>query len=340
MIPFGVAVLVIFWLGEIHRQTNRALRGWGINVRAAVSAGPEGLSINGRLRVPASALRAGFVVPDESRGPAVLLEGKRWWPMMIRMSSARDARQLLRSLGLDASQKTVTLRVVCGRLMIGIDGIACSGSDGKDFFLSFAEVQEVSTYHTTGMTRSISGGGYKGGGSSYITLPDEWGVDIALHDGRSVRVPVTNAKSNPVHEIIEERIRECLVLSRKSHVPADAPFALRRRGRPVEVWLKALRALGSGANADHRTAPVPPETLWEIVESASSTPDDRIAAAVSLGASGGELARDRLRIAAETTSAPRMRVALAAAADRDEEALIESLAAIESVAQRNEEEGA
>jgi hypothetical protein len=87
-------------------------------------------------------------------------------------------------------------------------------------------------------------------------------------------------------------------------------------------------------------SPPSPRVGREEVSSASSTPDDRIAAAVSLGASGAEINRYRLRIAAETTSAPRVRVALAAAAVHDEEALIESLAAIESVAQRKEEDGA
>lgn len=340
MIPF-CGLLVYLWLHAMYPLTHRALRGWGVDTLSRVTAGPEGLAVDGRLRVPASTLRAGFVVPPAPsgrswrEGPTVLLERKHRWPLMLLMGSVRDARELLRALGLDASQKAFSCHALCGKLTIGIDGIACAGSDGQQLFFSFPSVKDVSRYHLAAGGGVRSGDGSTSGGIRFV---GEWGVDLELHDGRSVRIPVTRDENDPLTVPVEERIRECLVLSRKSHVPADATEALRRRGRPVEAWLKALRAIGSGANADHRTAPVPTETLWEIVESASSTPDDRIAAAVSLGSAGAEVNRDRLRIAAETTSAPRVRVALAAAADHDEAALIESLSAIEGVAKTREKE--
>ncbi len=74
------------------------------------------------------------------------------------------------------------------------------------------------------------------------------------------------------------------------------------------------RALGSGAHATHRVAPIAVDRLWRIVESPATQPTIRAAAAVALGLRLDPRDRDRLRAAASATTAPRLRAALEAAA--------------------------
>ena len=56
---------------------------------------------------------------------------------------------------------------------------------------------------------------------------------------------------------------------------------LGRRGRAVPSWLASLGRVGSGADADHRRAAVPPESLWSILEDGASAPDARAGAAAA-----------------------------------------------------------
>jgi len=95
--------------------------------------------------------------------------------------------------------------------------------------------------------------------------------------------------------------------------------------------VRDLRAIGSGARLDHRTPPVPPESLWQAVESAGAEPAVRAAAAVALRETIDLEGRRRLLELAEATASRRLRIALqAVAGDRDDEALAEALAAAEA----------
>ena len=81
-------------------------------------------------------------------------------------------------------------------------------------------------------------------------------------------------------------------------------------------WIEELRAVGSGAQAAHRVAPVPPRpSAQRIVESAGARPLPLARpAALALGPRLDGRDRDRLRAAASTTASPRLRVALEGAA--------------------------
>ncbi len=70
-----------------------------------------------------------------------------------------------------------------------------------------------------------------------------------------------------------------------------------------------------------------PEALLRVVEDASAKPVERVAAAIALAAAG-DAARVRIRVVAEATAAPRLRVALEAVAREDEVA--DALEALES----------
>jgi hypothetical protein len=131
--------------------------------------------------------------------------------------------------------------------------------------------------------------------------------------------------------MIHERIREAFEAHGRGDVTLAAA-ALRRGTRDVAAWIRALQAIGSGASADHRTAPVPPDQLWRIVEDPHAEPGARAGAAVVLRGSLDEAGRSRLLAAAGATAQPRVRIALEAAGEGDEAALAEALAAVEEEA--------
>jgi hypothetical protein len=117
-----------------------------------------------------------------------------------------------------------------------------------------------------------------------------------------------------------ERIVEAMEIHARGNVDAAAAV-LGRRARDVHAWIQELRAIGVGANADLRTAPVNPEHLWRIVESHGAEPEDRAAAAVALGGQLDESGKQRLRVAVDAVADERLRIAVDAALREDDAAL-------------------
>jgi hypothetical protein len=114
------------------------------------------------------------------------------------------------------------------------------------------------------------------------------------------------------------------------------PEALDRRGRSHLEWARSLRAVGTGANLDPRTPPVPPEKLLRIAESPVAPLSARTAAFVALIAEGDKDIRKRLRIAAELTAAPDAKVALGGAIYAENE---DTIAEVLEFAERRGAEG-
>lgn len=126
-------------------------------------------------------------------------------------------------------------------------------------------------------------------------------------------------------EGLAERINEAIE-ARKKAKSVD-PAALARGGRNARVWVDDLRTLLARAET-FRAAPLSVEALAAIVEDASAPPVTRAAAAAALSNAGDE-PRERVRIAAEATAAPHLRVALEAAADGDADRIVEAITEIE-----------
>lgn len=294
----GILFFAVFW---------SARGAFSIDAPAEVSASPEGLLIDGKLRLPLSALRGGFVVPDEPRKPLVLLERRRGRPLKLRVRTEREGRELLLALGLDASQKAVTIHALCGPLTIGIDGLACSRPDGQSVFISSAEIAGISTYESPGAGRS----------------PTQRGVDLVLHDGRSARIPLTQSDNDPLLELVRQRIHECVELARERLDREEDNDAIARRNRKGVEWLRGLRASASGG---YRTAALDEKDLSRILRDEGAKPSARAAAAIVLASSGDAGAPMKLRIAADTIANPRVRVALESIASmRDDGAMAEAL---------------
>jgi hypothetical protein len=126
-------------------------------------------------------------------------------------------------------------------------------------------------------------------------------------------------------EGLAERINEAIE-TRKKGKSVD-PAALARGGRNARVWVDDLRKLLARAET-FRAAPLSIEALTAIVEDASAPPITRAAAAAALS-NAGEEPRERVRIAAEATAAPHLRVAFEAAAEGDPDRIAEAISEIE-----------
>ena len=201
------------------------------------------------------------------------------------------------------------------KLTVGADGVLRTWFWRKSFW-SWAEVKQIQTYVD----------------SSFWSSNNRWrGVELVLRSGASVRFPIVQGRSLDTGQmtLILERMRQ----AKESHDRGDAASEaalLERHERDIPAWIAALRAIGSGANQDHRTAPVVPEKLWRIVEDPAATAAARAGAAVALSTAIDAGGKKRLAAAAEAVAAPKLRIALDAAAKGDEEALREALSEVEA----------
>lgn len=346
---------------------------WTSDVEGEIEARGEGVFADGRLLAASGQIRAGFVIPDPPRGPRVRLQRRLRLPVEIRVRDEAEGRALLRALGLDATQRAATFStpsraltdptwsILLGigfaalYLSIGGFGSALRGSVGGVplqlpiliAYLGFMFLTRTSvTVGADGVLRSWLGKkefwSY-GDIASVARFLDEsmwrkhkWqGVELHLRSGRRVRLPITsrNGLQQSQIDLIVERIREAMESHRQGEPTADTAL-LARQARPVPDWIQSLRAIGSGAHVDHRTAPVAPERLFRIVEDPSLTPSARAGAAVALSASLDQEGRARLAGVANATAAPKLRIALEAAAHGDDDALTEALAALESESEK------
>lgn len=144
-------------------------------------------------------------------------------------------------------------------------------------------------------------------------------VVVTCRDGRVVVVPCDLSRDASA---IAERISEAKAAAAGHGAPAAA--ALARDGRSTSDWLDALRALLAEGRDAYRGG-VDRPTLLATLEDPGVDADVRAAAAVALR---GELRPDeraRLRVARDTVADPRLRVALEAVDEGDDDAVESAL---------------
>jgi hypothetical protein len=352
LVTGGIVGFIYAW-----RKNPRAHR-----VKATVRAGSEGVQIDSASAVPflpRAHIQEGFVFLTETGTPRVrLMRSDLLPPVDLEVGDETDGRGLLRALGLDVSQKVASFRLssqlmakpkwnraarvgllvsvptlyivsallgspvlalvlvpltfalfLVARLMpswldVGADGVLITWFWYKRF-IAYSNIELVTPFdHDVGSPRVR-------------------GLLLTLRSGEQIWVPVARRSwDNERVAIIHDRIREAMANHKQGDT--EAFVALLRRGeRSVGAWITMLRSLGTGANADHRIAPVAPERLWRIVADSSAPMSARAAAAVALAAAGDDEGRDRLEAIAGATVAPKLRIALKAAAGSAEEAALE-----------------
>lgn len=333
-----------------------------VAVPAELLAGADGIRIDGHLVAPRHRIRAGYVIPDR-RGALVRIERRRARALHLLVQGADQGRAVLRSLGLDASQVVASFRlrslaqadrrsvigyfallglivgapmasaitgsgavgaaiaIACllvflgwvvminmpARIVVGADGVLISWF-WRLRFIPYAEILRA-----TPVYQRLQGVALEPRRGPVVRLPTRmgWTVEQQMRDTA----------------MLAERINEALTDARAGGLAHDAA-RLARGERGDAAWIAHLKALGAGANADHRTAPMLIERLWRLLEDPLVAPETRAAAAVALSAAGDPRARERVRVIAGATAAPRLRVALEAAARAEEEADAELAAAL------------
>jgi hypothetical protein len=149
------------------------------------------------------------------------------------------------------------------------------------------------------------------------------GVEVVLRSGEVVPLCVssTGETADAHRAALEARLDEALELHALRGDGREAETTrLRRAGRPVDEWVRDLRAFASGAGATYRVSNVSGDRLWHVLEDPAADATARVGAAVALKPSLDDGGRARIRAIARALALPGARVALEAAADADDDA--------------------
>ncbi len=138
------------------------------------------------------------------------------------------------------------------------------------------------------------------------------GVVLKTADGRAhdIRLTQTDGGRDVERDALLARI-EAGVRRHKDAQRSAEDALLARGGRSVGEWVAAMRALGATDAGGYRSAAIPRERLWEILEDPTNEPSARAGAAIALHAASRDPdTRARLAAVAARTAAPSLRVAI------------------------------
>jgi hypothetical protein len=214
----------------------------------------------------------------------------------------------------------IAIRRIRQEVSIGSDGVLLTGGSlrAKPRFYSFDRVVDV---HTSPIKPARG--------------TPELGIQMELRGAQPGAknetvtlarfLPVKGA-SPPLANVIEERIREAMA-ARDAALPAETSALLDVGGERVADWLASLKKLAARRDG-YRAAALTHERLLELVEDARAKVAHRIGAAVVLAEQGDTEGLARVRVAADASASPRVRIALDAVAKQaiDEQAIAEAIA--------------
>lgn len=159
----------------------------------------------------------------------------------------------------------------------------------------------------------------------YDRIQNQWttpfGVAIELEDMRVVEIRLTQKADGETTRANDIALRIADARSEHAlHARIEDQVFLARGARSLDDWLRDMRAVGTGEAGAYRTASVPRERLWKILESPSADPSAREGAAIALHASLDDEERARLAAIAAKSASPRLRLAFDAVATADDDA--------------------
>jgi hypothetical protein len=322
----------------------------------------EGVRIDGEL-LPRGIIAEGWYQPRASGSTMRLFDKRKRIIFEARVSTEEQAQMMLRALGLDASQRRAEFRTVSplavrqqtgigagalavavmllskhfahaagpwpfvtvllsflllallpAKVTVGLDGVLVKWLWQKRFI----PMSDIVTIHAEGPTR----------------------IRLELTGGRVEIISTASAKQRSRTGVFTERrdmilarIREAWQTHRARGPGADVATIVARGTRSLEEWKKALATLES-ADAGYRQAALREEDLWRVVEDPRASEDARAAAALLLRKGLDEPGKARVRVAAEATASPKLRVALEASISDDDAAALAALDEVEVKALR------
>jgi hypothetical protein len=203
----------------------------------------------------------------------------------------------------------IALWVVPTRVDVGADGLLVRWFGTQRFI-------RIDTIHQTAQFERVHG--------RYRYT----GVRVMLHNGEVYEIDVRASNLNADETTaLKARIDEAVARCRNEAAVAVAEH-LARGDRSVDLWVRGLRNTGRGSHEGFRALAFDRDDLWRVLESSTSSPEARAAAAVVL--TEGSDARDaqRIRVVADAVAEPRLRVALDASIHGDDAALATALDAL------------
>jgi hypothetical protein len=379
--PFGLAALLLLvtiatgipvvglaphliGLGAVARLFLRRRNPWPEPDRTSVSVKDGVLSFSDQ-RIPLSDIKNAVIIPGEPN-PQILIERKRLGlPVRLFVNDAEEARAVLRMIGWDATQRTLSDSAMS---WVMSSSLRLFGTIFGSLFATFVVaglagavfpplIALAPLFILTMAFFALAPSRITIGGDGILLEWLKWKKFIALTDllsarvfdegmGRNrrvgillltksqgeVRVAVGGGWNVEKAQALVERIAEVRAAGKAAAIGEAAANGfiaqIGEAAKSTKEWLAELRALGSGAMVTHRVAPIAPETLLRVVEDATAPPPARVAAAVALKASGDVSAQARVRVAAETAAHPKLRVALERTIEDDEVALVEAVDAL------------
>jgi hypothetical protein len=139
---------------------------------------------------------------------------------------------------------------------------------------------------------------------------------------------------------LAERIDEAVLGAGRGTSSARDLEQLDRGGRAIGDWVAALRGLRGKIATFREQATGGIDALWRVLEDADAAPEQRVAAAVALSPDLDPGGRERLRIVAQATVSPKLRIALEAAAEDDDERLVRALEEVSAAGEAERDAGA
>jgi hypothetical protein len=252
-----------------------------------------------RVRVLGRDLTSGYIVPEADGAARVVLFRGPIPAAHVTFADIDSARELLGELGLSPLERPVTFAFFFGlRVTVGIDGVLVAWPLlGRRRFVRHGRIDDIRW------------------------TEDE--VTLVLTSGRRITI-ATNPSADRLGDGREKHraLVERLLAAREAYASAAAGeslAALARQGRSAEAWVRELRASSEAAGGQYRTASLPAEALWRVALDPTEKDELRIGAGLALRPTLDGEGKERLRVAAAASASPKLRVALVAAAEEEDD---------------------
>lgn len=296
--PLGAAIVMVGALARLKLHGHKSRLGNGYRVDALVTPSAlylarVGSSIDHTRTIARRSLRAGYVLP--AGGDAfVVLRGRFGVAARIRFNHVDAARAFLDDLALSPVGRPMTFAFFFNlRVTVGADGVVIAVPLlRRRRFVAHESIVDIEQT------------------SDRVVLALASGTRYEIHTGGGQQ-----------HTALVERLVEATRVNLSAE-HAEPIALLRQGGRTPGAWVRELREHGSVAGGAYRAMALPEETLWRVALDPSERPNHRIGAGLALRAKLDDAGRARLRVAAGAAASPRVRIALEAVANENEDELV------------------
>jgi hypothetical protein len=339
---------------------------------ARAAADRRGLLVDGQLLLESARIRGGWLETRAGGPPVVHVRGRKGWRLRRIDLVVRDVergRALLRALEIDpthvAAQYWVLARplgeartfaraatllglVLAIGIVVGQRAPAALALSVMALVVAFlgACVPMQVVVGADGVLLRWLGGNRFVAWASIESIEDyDGGVILALEGGRwiTLALPAEHERHQPERDAMLERMRVAWRAHGRRPIDEPAASMVRRAGGHTREWVRALRGV-FGPERGYRSAEVPQERLWRVVEDPSTDRTARTGAALALAPTLDDAGRERMQCAAASCAEPKLRLALRAAASEagarsPDDELAATLDAFEADVHDEEEDG-